>query len=441
MYSSMRGLGWKHRQSGGQVCNKPSQKYRVAVQVQKSEYEKLEKRKAALLERVAVEAALRIGLHGTLAVGIGYYAHLDPLGHFHLDSAALLVGCLAALPLMLVDTVKFLPDWAPPHTRQQRLPSSSAHSATDQRVARQAEGPDCQQAEDIYPLAAGSRASSSAQVQRVERWKTFRGAMYTLQLTSVMGNPRRHVPLTWEVPLRALSCLSEQMLYRAILLQGVSNWVEDRLFEAGIEDLVAYNWWSGGMSVAQCAGWCTLAAWLCGGVGMAARRLYDDEQALQASVQAVLAQMNAQQHKKAQRSSVTSLAPPPTSTFAMSLATSVDKQELHGVLLGRFQAASRASRYAMYFGTLHDAVEFAVLGGSYLLTGNLAPAVTSACLSEALLLYFQRTRAAKQQQRLESTLMKARTTLDQARKTAKDTARLVRETKQSVKDASKDTIN
>lgn len=76
-------------------------------------------------------------LFGSLAVGAGYFLHLDALGNFHWNQHDALLGLQCALPIIALDSALMLPDYSPGTTT--KVIKLKAPRAVAERLRRQEE--------------------------------------------------------------------------------------------------------------------------------------------------------------------------------------------------------------------------------------------------------------------------------------------------------------
>lgn len=237
-------------------------------------------------------------VRGSVAVAAGYLLHIDPLGTLHWNTHDALVGLsLAALPSVL-DMVILLPNWEPKRTTRTmklhlprgvaeklqmrenvkilplNLPATSdagaATSAAKESAAAEVSGGDestsAAQAsvtstavaleDPPSASAATSGAGSSPAVPAgddtsplrdivvVEREMTVRAdqhplrdALLNIQMSRIMNNLGRALSPPSEALLLTLVHVSEEMLYRGLLLALVVRWCTDNLYYAGMDDV------------------------------------------------------------------------------------------------------------------------------------------------------------------------------------------------------------
>ena len=253
-------------------------------------------------------------VRGTVAVLLGWYVHIQPLGTFRWDANDALYGlAFAAVPIMLMDALVMLPSWEPERTtRKMRmmvpLPvaerlveidsttmilegSKSTEEPNGARAAngeREHAGEVKESLSSVAPIqdsyssdktsvnsqtadmptegehsiqsssnsmdessigdgGARTESSESSSTQsllvEIEREVSvrkdqhpFKSVMYRFQTERILNNPGNYLSLPSEGLLLLLVHMSEEMLYRGVLLALSAQWLTDRLYEAGIDE-------------------------------------------------------------------------------------------------------------------------------------------------------------------------------------------------------------
>lgn len=208
---------------------------------------------------------------GTIAVTLGYLGHCEPLGSLKWDAQDALVGLVLALPVMLLDTGILLPSWAPERTlkkmkllvprevakrleARRKLAESPAGLATSTNqegagapmhpppieTPRVVDSPNSSASlggkegeKDNSDLVEVEREVSVAQEQH-----PLRQALHSVQLERVTMNPGQALSPPSEALLLTLVHISEEMLYRGVILCAVVRWVTENLYYAGVDESV-----------------------------------------------------------------------------------------------------------------------------------------------------------------------------------------------------------
>lgn len=203
-------------------------------------------------------------VRGTIAVALGYLAHVQPLGTLRWDPHAALIGLLFALPVAFVDAFIMLPSWEAPRTSRKMkvlVPQSLADKIAARKgpssfsaVFRPSANPEAGSSAAIGAEAAPATTStatavaerpgdemqsssdaSSAGVETVkdenpgmvEMERTvmvrgeqhpFRDALHRTQVDRAMNNVGRVLSPPAEALLLLLVHVSEEMLYRGVML-------------------------------------------------------------------------------------------------------------------------------------------------------------------------------------------------------------------------------
>jgi len=233
-------------------------------------------------------------IRGTFAVAIGYLAHIEPLGTLQWNRHDALLGLLFAIPIALVDAFVMLPSWDPPQTtRTMRMmvpkemadklaakrggvvkslrPTSSTFQApgSSTKILSSSEDAAVRQESTTATATAvqeppstpssGSQDGMSAEtldeamieMERIVLVRgdqhPFRDALYRDQRERVLNNVGRVLSPPAETVLLLLVHISEEMLYRGIILTLAVKWTTDRMYEAGADDVVKVF---GGLEVA-----------------------------------------------------------------------------------------------------------------------------------------------------------------------------------------------
>jgi hypothetical protein len=259
-------------------------------------------------------------VRGSIAVALGYWAHIDPWGTFRWDSHDVAIGCALAILPSLMDMVILLPNWEPERTtRTMKLkmprniaeklqqgggdikiieptttPAAAATTANDEESAEDSDStlaattesllnavisldteggvsPSTITTEKSTPTStavtdgddAGSQEQQQQQQQSVfgsdmvdvERVMTVRvdqhpvrDALQSLQMSRVVSNVGRQLSPPSEALLLFLVHVSEELLYRGVILVLVVRWCTDNLYYAGIEESVVLPY--GGLELA-----------------------------------------------------------------------------------------------------------------------------------------------------------------------------------------------
>ena len=249
-------------------------------------------------------------VRGSIAVAAGYLFHIDPLGTLRWNTHDALIGLsLAALPSLL-DMVILLPNWEPKRTtRTMKLqlpravaeklqlrenvkilpintPATSETSTITTTISTPATVTTISATEtasttevgagDEAPIPSASTAVSTAvamedppsavpgednksesslpDIVLVEREMTVRAdqhplrdALLNIQMSRIINNLGRALSPPSEAALLTLVHVSEEMLYRGLILTLVVRWFTDNLYYAGLEEALMLP---GGLAVA-----------------------------------------------------------------------------------------------------------------------------------------------------------------------------------------------
>jgi hypothetical protein len=239
-------------------------------------------------------------VRGSIAVALGYWAHIDPWGTFHWDFHDVAIGCALATIPSLMDMIILLPNWEPERTTRTmklKMPRDVAEklqlggnikileSATTTVVGATATAA-AEQEESVDDTSLASTSESlinavigldtetvvstptiitvdqeggngdepgAVTVQEpeaavsdmvdVERKMTvrvdqhpLRDALQSLQMSRVVSNIGRSLSPPSEALLLFLVHVSEEMLYRGVILVLAVRWCTDNLYYAGVEE-------------------------------------------------------------------------------------------------------------------------------------------------------------------------------------------------------------
>ncbi|KAH7618830.1 hypothetical protein NADE_005679 [Nannochloris sp. 'desiccata'] len=250
-------------------------------------------------------------VRGSIAVALGYWAHIDPWGTFRFDSEAIAIGCALAIVPSLMDMIILLPNWEPERTTRTmklKMPRDVAEklqvggsikildtrTGTTAALAPTAANENEQSADDnattstiasttesllnavisldtessmavdtdtktvTSTLTNGAERNPQEQpppppppqplfpdMVDVERKMTvrvdqhpLRDALQSLQMSRVVSNIGRSLSPPSEALLLFLVHVSEEMLYRGVILVLAVRWCTDNLYYAGVEESV-----------------------------------------------------------------------------------------------------------------------------------------------------------------------------------------------------------
>jgi len=249
-------------------------------------------------------------VRGSIAVALGYWAHIDPWGTFRFDSEALAIGCALAIVPSLMDMIILLPNWEPQRTTRTmnlKMPRDVAeklqlsgsikilNTQTGNAPARATpEANEQEQRADDIAAASNITSTTESLLNTVIRLDTestvavdtdtktatsiltngaeptnqkerpqqqqqplfsnmvdverkitvrvdqhpLRDALQSLQMSRVVSNVGRSLSPPSEALLLFLVHVSEEMLYRGVILVLAVRWCTDNLYYAGVEESV-----------------------------------------------------------------------------------------------------------------------------------------------------------------------------------------------------------
>lgn len=197
--------------------------------------------KSEHLIELALTTATSAGITGSLALVLGYLLHVDPLGNLHFDLQSTSVGLACFLPSFVFKSGLM----AVLLTTKDAEFSSLFMPNMEKLNNRDAED----RGRRLHEIG-----SSPSDVQIVkESIKHYCGYRATgaLSLKDLRENPVF-------IGLDFLCVLSQEMLFRAVLLTFASLWLSDRFYQAGSEDL----FFSSGVPTIDAAKWLVGGAWI-----------------------------------------------------------------------------------------------------------------------------------------------------------------------------------
>ena len=237
-------------------------------------------------------------VRGSIAVALGFLTHIDPLGTLRWDSHDALVGCSLAILPALLDVFILLPNWEPEKTTRTmklKVPRAVAEkidgekkileivennnneiSSTSSSSSSAMESSNSNGGDDIAPTTTTTTAATATaspepfdepltaaaatalkekekeavaaavalpDLVEIERVMTVRAtqsplrdALLNIQTGRVMSNIGRSLSVPSEAALLLLVHVSEEMLYRGVLLVAFIKWCTDNLYLAGVFD-------------------------------------------------------------------------------------------------------------------------------------------------------------------------------------------------------------
>ncbi|KAG1677476.1 hypothetical protein FOA52_001932 [Chlamydomonas sp. UWO 241] len=263
------------------------------------------------------------GVFGTAAVAIGLLTNVDPFGGFHWDQSDIITGLLVFAPVLALDLVLTLPDFSssPEEAKQtmrlfvkpelldrlqieqRKLDTEKALAEAAAAVAASAAAAAAVAAETSgsgAPAAASPGAplpGTSSGRGKIERGVSRGGgsvgdglyvsitelaaaapltgaatstrklklALEMLQEFYLRNNPTAIMAPATELFVILVSCLADEMLYRAVLLTLAGAWVRDRMVEGGADDVLALPV-VGQVDTLSAGAWTALSIGIAGGV-------------------------------------------------------------------------------------------------------------------------------------------------------------------------------
>lgn len=196
------------------------------------------------------------------------------------------------------------------------------------------------------------------------------------QRKAVLENPGLDFLLPIELMLIFFSELTREMLFRAIILKGLSGWVTDRLYEAGAEDSLSVAG-DASMSVSDTGKWTALAVLLGVQFGAAAWGMLKPARVTIQGGEGLSGNGKSPADRKEQ------------------------KQKIMGLLTNITQKMSRQRKAAIVVQTARDSLSLAAYGGTFLLTDNLLTPCVASVSCNMLFSLYQRAKYQKLQSRTQ----------------------------------------
>ncbi|GAX72659.1 hypothetical protein CEUSTIGMA_g115.t1 [Chlamydomonas eustigma] len=234
--------------------------------------------------------------------------------------------------------------------------------------------------------------------------RKLRFALDMLQDYYMRNNPTASMLPVTDLIVILVACLADEMLYRAVLLTLVSYWIRDRLYEAGVEDLVILPQGLGSMDVLQAGQYSSLACGVIGGILAFTLRAWREstliEKAQELAKQATREQ---EQRPKAlpgwekpsssprQKEAVKKLPPDLVAEVAVQLSGSMSSLNS---LVWRLEG-------------VRELIQVAASGAAFISTGNLLAPYVGSAVSQILLSTYQRRCLQRFTQKLEAAQEKA----------------------------------
>jgi hypothetical protein len=297
------------------------------------------------LQRFLLQLVSYGGAKGTAAVVLAKVLGLDAFGGFDAAAAAadggFGVGLALAAPLLVVDAVLMLPDWS------------------------------------AAPVDAPGAAAAGP-----DPWADFTEAANLYQRMKVATNAAIGMPAWQEGLVIVLAHLADEMLCRAVALTALSNWVLDRLFELDAFDVATAEARAPQIALAL----------------LMAAEVVRKQRALLRSVP-VGAGVVAKD-KVTGKTKLTQIAPDQMNDVASvpSIARNSSPQGIDSIQR-QVGAARVRARTVAQLDALRGLADWAVYGGAFVLTGNLAVPVVTSTLVDALFSSHQRKGLVRLQRR------------------------------------------
>jgi hypothetical protein len=207
------------------------------------------------------------GLTGTVAVVAGALAHVNPFHTFSFAAHDIQIGMQFMLPVFLANAVLLLPQYSSwelpsmptgaaaglgeaPGSSSSTVSSSSSNSGGSLHDSPAGGVPSTLGMGDVHaasnvasrealpvpstsgrpPLTALTDPSPSQQLL-----KQLRSTLHFAQSHYLGGTVAGQLPLSVEAAVLGVECLAAEMLYRSVALQALGGWVLDRWYESGWE--------------------------------------------------------------------------------------------------------------------------------------------------------------------------------------------------------------
>eukprot|EP00887_Chlorella_sp_A99_P001452 scaffold8.g1452.t1 len=212
-------------------------------------------------------------------------------------------------------------------------------------------------------------------------------ALYREQLQRALNNAGRFLSWPAELVLLLGVHLSEEMLYRAVLLTLATGWTIDRLYEAGVDDVVSVA----GLALAPPQAGALLAAAGCATLSLALlvqRELFPAVRI----VKAVQASAARQAEKRARAERAERLSGGGAGGGATTRERRRAQERADRAIAKLKRSVLEQQRWAVGVEGVRDVTEWACFSASFLLTGNLLAPFASAVAADLAFSFYQRTR-------------------------------------------------
>ncbi|CAG9466132.1 unnamed protein product [Pedinophyceae sp. YPF-701] len=307
------------------------------------------------LEQAVLMAWQAGATKGTVAVLSGFLLGLEGAAGCRFDLADLGVGMLLVLPTILADAAVLVPD----------------HGAADDGVP--AGGALLVVSDDSAP---GGEVVNDGGANRPS---LFVRALRDAQRTEAFVNPGVGIPFLSELVVILSSATAEELLQRGVGVAFLCHWWADRLYEAGLDDVVAQVPPQGLLGVVPGGAELhlgVLAAWLAVGSFLG----------IEATGQ-VLSVQRAQRARGTSAGGALSVLPRPGQRSGLSKEEVAQMEAAARSIKRDMVEQGLATDALMAFRALLDA---ACLSAAYAATGNLAASMAAAVVSQAIAAVFQR---------------------------------------------------
>lgn len=348
----------------------------------------------ALIRLIVAYPATR----GTIAVALGYFFNCNPLETLKWSPDAMITGLVLAMPVIVFDACTMIPNWEPKRVSKKikllipRAVAERLHAVKESESSANggivdgnaASGQNLNVSEDLVEIER--EVSVSADTNPLQQ------ALYTAQMSSVLNNRGRALNPYSELFLLILVHVSEEMLYRGLLLSLVIRWVTENLYYAGVEENVALF---GGLTLAlpQVGAVTGATGVSLAFVALSLRRHLNPLR--------VLKQAEEKFKRGRDNENLSSQASPQKEENHRKINKS-DNSEVLAALEKAQRGIVQHHRWTVALEASNELLHWATASASFLLTGNIIAPISGSIVSDIFYSYCQRRKLEKLQADIEA---------------------------------------
>ncbi|KAL3139696.1 hypothetical protein ABBQ38_004006 [Trebouxia sp. C0009 RCD-2024] len=267
----------------------------------------------------------------------------------------------------------------------------SADGTSDNSTSRDSTSGDSTPAAESSTAASESTDAGQQERSRADKWDRMNARLLgqpagnviteTLdrwQRTAVLQNQGLDLEAPVEAGYILLAHFADEMLYRAVILQGVALWVTDRLYEANAEEMIP-GIGDNAMAVPDTGKWTALAVLIGMQLGWGARGFFRPARLRLQAVQ---------------------MGKPNLETPTLESA-SRKRKETDEVVTHLTKKLTKQRKATVVVDTVRGSLTTAALGSSFILTGNLLAPCLGSVTCDLLFSYYQRSKYQKLKNKIE----------------------------------------